>query len=163
MKLTAIGILLFLFASVQAQNTNLGSRSIQTTVDPFLSNIAVSDSGVQCLLLWLDEIEKQLNAEKPDKGAVSVHTSNLNLSKSNINRTRSDINKVSMALDRLKSSTPDRRSDPMAALHKAVKELETPILELHTAIVNCGRAYAAKAAELKTRHDTVKSSINNIR
>jgi hypothetical protein len=48
-------------------------------------------------------------------------------------------------------------------VQKALADLDAPIQELYNSILAMGEKYAGKAAELKTRHDTVKNSIQNIR
>ena len=171
MKYTISLFFLIVFATMQAQNTtppkkaqgDVRTRATERPADPFQSSIAVSDSGVQRLMLWIDEFEAQLNAETPGKGAVTVHTANLNLSKSNINKTKGNVKNVANALDKLKRNETAKRGNALTDLNKAVAELEAPMLELYNSILNLGESYAGKAAELKTRHDTVKNSISNIR
>lgn len=144
----------------QKESTGVTSRT-----DPFLQSIAVSDSGVQRLMLWIDDWDKALNGDQP------VEASNLNQSKSNVNRvagapiitSRSNIKQLQVALDDLKNTDPVNRKVKLEEVQKALTDLETPIRELHNSILAMGERYAGKAAELKTRHDTVKHAIGNIR
>lgn len=157
MKITFTCLFLAVLSSLCAQNRiqKISAVSVQ-------SGIAVSDSGVQRLALYLNELEVQLNAEVPHKG-MTVQTSNLNLSKSNINKTKGNVKNVSVALDKLKRCAPAKHGAALAVLHKALADLELPITELYNSLLNLGESYAAKAAELKEKHDTVKNSIGNIR
>ncbi|HLF63059.1 MAG TPA: hypothetical protein VI603_04890 [Saprospiraceae bacterium] len=156
-KILVTFFFLVLLCSLSAQN-----RILKATPVAVESGIAVSDSGVQRLIVWLDDLDAQLKAEAPHKG-MAAQTANLNLSKSNINKTKGNVKDVSAALDKLKRSMPAKHSAALAALQKALADLESPITELYHSLLNLGERYASKAAELKTRHDTVKNSIGNIR
>jgi len=157
MKISVTFFFLVLLSSLHAQN-----RMQKQPAETAQAAIAVSDSGVQRLMLWMDELEVQLNAEMPLKGMVA-HTANLNLSKSNINKTKANVKDVSIALDKLKRSEPSRHNSALPELHKALADLESPITQLYNSLLNLGENYASKAGELKTRQDTVKNSIGNIR
>lgn len=157
MKISITFCFLILLSSLSAQN-----RIAKATAEPVQAGIAVSDSGIQRLMVWIDELEVQINAVAPGKG-MAAQSANLNLSKSNINKTKGNVKDVSVALDKLKRSVPAKHSAALTDLHKALADLELPITELYNSLLNLGESYAAKAAELKTRHDTVKNSIGNIR
>jgi hypothetical protein len=148
---------------VPATNVEVSTR----LVDPFQAAIADSESSLTDLMKWIDEWEKELNAGIP----LPVEMSNLNQSKSNINRqagtpvsiSRSNIKNVAMKLDNLSSNNPKKRNIRIADVHEALADLELPMQELYNSILSKGEGYFAKAAELKTKHDTVKNSIGNIR
>ncbi len=157
MKITITFFFFILLSSLSAQN-----RMQKQQAQIAQPGIAVSDSGVQRLIVLIDDLDAQLNAEVPRKG-MAAQTSNLNLSKSNINKTKGSIKNVSIALAKLKGCVPEKHSAALADLQKALADLEIPVQDLHSSLLNLGGIYTAKAAELKTRHDTVKNSIGNIR
>jgi hypothetical protein len=172
MKYTICCLLIFTFGLLQAQvETPAETRdnvrlSWQEPTDLFISSIAVSDSGVQHMLLWLDSWQSHLSSE-----AATGRASNLNLSKSNVDRksagpidkTREALIAVSDALANLKNGDPMKRGLAYMDLNTAVDNLDGPTQELYRSILNRGEKDAAQAGELIRRHDTVKSSINNIR
>ena len=171
MKISSLFFFLVLVSALCAQTEPV---KIQTTEKGSLPDsditlrgtpINTSRSNIKTLSLWIDEWEAQLNAE------AAARTSNLNASKSNINRqmgvpvncSRSNIKTLSKKMDDVEKSDAAQRSAALEDMNKALAELNTCITALYDSIVSRGEAYAAKAAELKTRHDTVKNSIGNIR
>jgi hypothetical protein len=138
------------------------SPVVARRTDPFLQSIAVSDSGVQRLIVWMNALEVQINAERPGKG-MTTQSANLNLSKSNINKAKGPIDNVSKALNKLKASDPANRSTFLNHLLSELSTLDAPVNDLYNSLLSSGANYAAKAAELKEKHDTVKNAIQNIR
>lgn len=128
----------------------------------FDTQIAVADSGVQRLAVWMQEWDILTKGQSTDAG----RTSNLNLSKSNVrsfNSSRSNLDRVREALTALKASDPSRRTQATTNLNHEFNKLDQSLVALHTSIVDMGDAFQVHAAELKTKHDTVKNAINNIR
>lgn len=126
------------------------------------SQIAVSDSGVKRLVIWMDDWDKLVNPPASE----GVRASNLNLSKSNVrsfNSSRSNIRSVSEALAAAKSSAPPQRPTAIANLKREFAKLDQSLTELHGSIVEMGAEYQAHATSLKAKHETVKNAINNIR
>jgi len=164
MKYVMTCLLSCVLCLVFAQN----KRTVAGSADTFQTAIAVSDSGVQRLLYWVDEWEAQLEAEG---GNATGRTSNLNLSKSNVDRkapgvtwnARQAITAVDAALDKLRNAAPEQRRQALADLNVAKEHLEAPVEELYQSVLANDRKKAPKAEELKRRHEAVKNAINNIR
>ena len=152
--------------SASSKTENGISQNLQTG-DPLRAiNLNSSKSNVKSLILTIDNLKAQIDAQISAAGkpkTPTTLTSNLNLSKSNINRVEGFIGKVTTALDNLDKSDTKKRAAALAALKKAAADLDSPIQDLYNSLLQLGKSMKDKAEELKSKHDTVKNSINNIR
>jgi len=106
------------------------------------------------LLASLDELEQLLNSDESNAKAI------INTSRSNIKNQRAAIYALLEALDDLEMKD---RSQSFSDIEKKSEALNMQFLALQQSVKTLGQQYTSISNVLKTKHDSVKNSINNIR
>jgi hypothetical protein len=113
-----------------------------------------SNSNIKNLLATVDELEQMLNNDTAVAKAV------INTSNSNIKNLRNAADGLTQALDNL--TTMDK-AEALALLQTRMAAMNMQFLALQQSLQQAGRQYSSISNVLKTKHDTVKNSINNVR
>lgn len=121
---------------------------------PMQTAINNSHSNIKNLLACVDELEQMLNA---DNGAA----------KTAINNSHSNIKNLRIAASELENAMDDMETMEKEAAISEVKNKMTAMnvqfLALQQSLNEAGKQYTTVSNVLKTKHDTVKNSIGNIR
>ena len=116
--------------------------------------INTSHSNIKNLLVSIDDLEKMLNEDNvSDKTAI-------NTSHSNIKNLRTITADLEQTMDNLETM---KKNSAMKELNNKMEAMNMQFLALQESLNAAGNQYSAISNVLKTKHDTVKNSINNIR
>jgi len=115
--------------------------------------INTSHSNIKNLLAAIDELEQALKNDNTGNAAI-------NTSHNNIKSLRIAAGSLTQALDNL--ATMDK-AEALALLQTRMAAMNMQFLALQQSLQQAGRQYSSISNVLKTKHDTVKNSINNVR
>jgi hypothetical protein len=138
-------------AIIQKSNTG---RLKWMAPESMKKNINTSEDNLKSMLGLLDDLEKQVGRDQ-NNPAVTINTT-----RSNIKRYKAAVSDLIQALDNLQMMDRD------AAMNKLImqrNETDLEFIKLRDSIHNLGTQYNAISNVLKTKHDTAKNSIGNIR
>jgi hypothetical protein len=113
-----------------------------------------SNSNIKNLLATVDELGQMLNNDNTASEAA------INGSNSNIKNLRTAAGSLTQALDNL--TTMDK-TEALALLQTRMAAMNMQFLALQQSLRLAGGQYTTISNVLKTKHDTVKNSINNVR
>lgn len=116
--------------------------------------INTSHSNIKNLLATVDELEQMLNKDNATPQAT------INTSHSHIKNLRTVATAVMQTLNELE--TMDKQA-ALAALQSKMAAMNMQFLALQQSLQQASRQYTTVSNVLKTKHDTVKNSINNVR
>lgn len=130
------------------------SQSLKTTTPKqtqgatFGEKVNAGLASVGSLIQTLDELDAQLQSNETPVTKASVSTS-----RSNIRNARSTLVAVQT----------DLQNGNIAAANEKLALLETQITQLQQSLNLLGKQYTTVSNVLKTKHDTAKNSVSNIR
>lgn len=130
------------------------SQSLKTTTPKqtqgatFGEKVNAGLASISSLVQTLDELDAQLQ-----KNETPVTKAGISTSRSNIRNVRSA----------LVSVQTDLQNGNIAAANEKLALLETQIIQLQQSLNGLGKQYTTISNVLKTKHDTVKNSVSNIR
>jgi hypothetical protein len=116
--------------------------------------INTSHSNIKNLLATIDEIEQMINSDNS-----SAKTA-INNSHSNIKNLRAAASTLENTMDNIERMEKDVA---MREVKNKMAAMNMQFLALQESLNNAGKQYTTVSNVLKTKHDTVKNSINNIR
>lgn len=116
--------------------------------------INTSHSNIKNMLSSLDELDQQLDTDQSNAKSI------VNTSRSNIKNQRAAVNDLQQTLDNLQTKDKD---DALKELDQRVATMNAQFGALIESVQKMGSRYSSVSNVLKTRHDTVKNSIGNIR
>lgn len=129
----------------KADTRSKGPR--QTQGATFGEKVSAGLASVSSLTQTLDDIDEQLNNDNTSTRA------GVSTSRSNIRSVRSTIAAIQT----------DLSNNNIAEAQTKMQMLNSQLLSLQQSLQNLGKQYTTVSNVLKTKHDTVKNSISNIR
>jgi hypothetical protein len=116
--------------------------------------INTSHSNIKNLLATVDEIEQMLNNDN-NNAKTAINTSH-----SNIKNLRTAAMMVENTMDNMEGK---EKNAAMSEVKNKMAAMNMQFLALQESLNNAGKQYTTVSNVLKTKHDTVKNSIGNIR
>ena len=106
------------------------------------------------MIATIEELDKTLDADKSNSG------SRINNTKSNIKNLTASLSGIEEILAGLESK---EKNAALSELNNKMAAMNMQFLALQESLNAAGKQYSSISNVLKTRHDTVKNSIGNIR
>jgi hypothetical protein len=116
--------------------------------------INTSHSNIKNMLTTLDEIDQRLAKDNETLKAT------INTTRSNIKGHQKALNDLDHTLEVLETMD---KTNATSLLQEKMTTMDKQFISLQESLNNAGRQYTTVSNVLKTKHDTVKNSINNIR
>lgn len=113
-----------------------------------------SHSNIKNMIAALEEADQKLNDDHTNTKAT------INTTRSNIKGHQKILTDLDQTLDQLESI---EKGKVMEVLQQKISSMDAQFIALQKALNNMGAQYNTISNVLKTKHDTVKNSINNIR
>lgn len=116
--------------------------------------VALGKNDIENIAITLDILEQQLDADNTSSKAI------INTSRSNIKSQRAALEDLYEALDAIEMAEKNAAINTIQERATKVDQLMLPLL---STLQQLGASYASLSNVLKTRHETAKNSISNIR
>jgi len=126
-----------------------------TAPEPVRTAINNSHSNIKNLIATVSDIEQMLNNDNSGANASAINNSH-----SNIKNLRAAAMDMNNALNNLETMEKDAA---MNTVKNNMAAMNMQFLALQESLQKAGRQYTTISNVLKTKHDTVKNSIGNIR
>ena len=119
-----------------------------------MTAINTSHSNIKNMLATLDEIDQRLAKDNETLKAT------INTTRSNIKGHQKALNDLDQTLDALETIDKTKAT---SLLQEKMTTMDKQFISLQESLNYAGKQYTTVSNVLKTKHDTVKNSINNIR
>lgn len=116
--------------------------------------VQVGKNDIASILITLDMLEQQLDADNTNAKAL------INTSRSNIKSQRIALSDLYESLDAIEMS---ERNAATNTIQQRSRQVDQQLMQLQSSLQKLGATYSSISNVLKTRHETAKNSISNIR
>ncbi|MCC7402611.1 MAG: hypothetical protein IT214_14115 [Chitinophagaceae bacterium] len=124
------------------------------TVKGYTENINTGQENLKGMMTSLNELDLQLNNDNSNSDAA------INSARTGVKSLKAAIIDAQQKVDNLQQQ---EKNAALQDLERKMKAVSAQLTILQTALSSMGKQYSTISNVLKTKHDTVKNSINNLR